>query len=172
MRRRYARDILVSLGSSRPLPHRLSPRMLRWSGVEVGAGCELREGLVVDNAASGSLQLSIGDGTYINADARIDTAAAVTIGARVSLGPGVRIVTTTHALGTSHQRAGELACQPVSIGDGSWLGAGVMVLPGVTIAPGCVIAAGAVVTKDTNPHGLYAGVPARRIRDLEAGERP
>lgn len=32
--------------------------------------------------------------------------------------------------------------------------------------PGCVIAAGAVVTRDAEPDGLYAGVPARRIRSL------
>ena len=30
------------------------------------------------------------------------------------------------------------------------------------------IAAGAVVNRDLEPHGLYAGVPARRIRDLDA----
>jgi len=31
-----------------------------------------------------------------------------------------------------------------------------------------VIAAGAVVVHDCAPHGVYAGVPARRIRDLDA----
>jgi acetyltransferase-like isoleucine patch superfamily enzyme len=40
------------------------------------------------------------------------------------------------------------------------------VLPGVTVAAGCVTAAGAVVAADTEPDGLYAGVPATRIRDL------
>jgi acetyltransferase-like isoleucine patch superfamily enzyme len=33
----------------------------------------------------------------------------------------------------------------------------------ITIAPGCFIAAGAVVTADTEPDGLYMGVPARRV---------
>jgi maltose O-acetyltransferase len=41
------------------------------------------------------------------------------------------------------------------------------VLPGVTVGDGCVIAAGAVVNADCQPDGLYAGVPARRVRDLE-----
>jgi maltose O-acetyltransferase len=40
------------------------------------------------------------------------------------------------------------------------------VLDGVTIGAGCVIAAGAVVTRDCEPDGLYAGVPAVRKRDL------
>ena len=42
-----------------------------------------------------------------------------------------------------------------------------IILPGVTIAEGCVIAAGAVVNKSTEPDGLYAGVPARRVKDLK-----
>ena len=32
---------------------------------------------------------------------------------------------------------------------------------------GGVIGAGAVVTKSTEPNGLYLGVPAKRVRDLE-----
>ena len=59
--------------------------------------------------------------------------------------------------------------EPIRVEAGSWLGAGVLVLPGVTIGHGSVIAAGAVVTKSTCADGLYAGVPARRVRDLPAG---
>ena len=36
----------------------------------------------------------------------------------------------------------------------------------------CVIAAGAVVTRDCAPHGLYRGIPARRVRDLHAKCQP
>ena len=52
------------------------------------------------------------------------------------------------------------------IGDGSWLGQNVSVIAGVTIGAGCMIAAGAVVVSDCEPNGLYAGVPARRIKNL------
>ena len=38
---------------------------------------------------------------------------------------------------------------------------------GVTVGDGCVLAAGAVVTGDCEPDGLYAGVPARRVKDLD-----
>jgi len=41
-----------------------------------------------------------------------------------------------------------------------------MAPPGVSIAPGGVIGAGAVAASDTEPDGLYVGVPARRIKDL------
>lgn len=53
----------------------------------------------------------------------------------------------------------------ILIGDDVWIGYGVQVMAGVTIAKGCVIAAGAVVTHDTEEFGVYAGVPARRIKE-------
>lgn len=37
-------------------------------------------------------------------------------------------------------------------------------MAGVTLADGCVIGAGAVVTRDTEPYGVYGGVPARLIK--------
>ena len=45
------------------------------------------------------------------------------------------------------------------------LGTNVIVMPGVTIAEGCVIGAGSVVTKSTQPWKIYAGHPARAIKE-------
>lgn len=61
---------------------------------------------------------------------------------------------------------GEEYTFPTLIKDGCWVGANVTIIPGVTIGEGCIIAAGAVVTKNCEPDGLYAGVPAKRIKDL------
>lgn len=36
----------------------------------------------------------------------------------------------------------------------------------VRIGQGAVVGAGSVVTKSVEPYSLYAGVPARKIRDL------
>ena len=55
----------------------------------------------------------------------------------------------------------------IFIGDGCWIGANVTILPGIEIGTGCIIGAGALVTKNCKPNGLYVGVPAKRIRDLE-----
>lgn len=52
----------------------------------------------------------------------------------------------------------------VTIGDDVWIGFGAQIMPGVRIADGCVIGAGAVVTKDTEPYGVYGGVPAKIIK--------
>ena len=52
------------------------------------------------------------------------------------------------------------------IKDDVWIGAGVIILSGVTIGECSVIGAGAVVTKDVEPYTVVAGVPARKIRDI------
>ncbi|MBI5744653.1 MAG: N-acetyltransferase [Elusimicrobia bacterium] len=51
------------------------------------------------------------------------------------------------------------------IGDRVSIGSNATILP-VTICGGAVIGAGAVVTKDITKPGVYAGNPARRIKDL------
>jgi chloramphenicol O-acetyltransferase type B len=51
------------------------------------------------------------------------------------------------------------------IGDDVWVGLGSIVLSGVNIGEGSVIAAGSVVTRDVDEYSIYAGNPARKIRD-------
>ena len=55
---------------------------------------------------------------------------------------------------------------PIKIGNGCWLGGGVIVLPGVTIGDGSVIGAGSVVTKDIPENSLAAGNPCHVIRKI------
>ena len=60
------------------------------------------------------------------------------------------------------------------IGHDTWLGHGAMVMPEVTVGHGAVVAAKAVVTKDVGPYEVWAGLPARKIKQRhppEIGER-
>lgn len=49
-----------------------------------------------------------------------------------------------------------------TVSERCFLGLNSTIRDGVTVAPGCFIAAGALVTADTEPDGLYMGIPARR----------
>ncbi len=40
----------------------------------------------------------------------------------------------------------------------------------ITIAEDCIIGANSFVNKDTEPLGVYAGTPARRLRDVRPEE--
>ena len=90
----------------------------------------------------------------------------VTIGDECWLAVNVTLLTSSHRIGGTDRRAGEITSAPITIGDGCRLGAGVTVLPGVTIGPGCVVGAASVVTRDLEANGLYVGSPARFVRSL------
>lgn len=45
------------------------------------------------------------------------------------------------------------------------IGAGSIVFPGVKISEGCAVGAMSLVTRSTDPWGIYAGNPAKRMRD-------
>jgi acetyltransferase-like isoleucine patch superfamily enzyme len=116
-------------------------------------------------------RLRVGELSYINGHCFIDLNAPVQIGSRVTIGHHTLIITSGHEIGPPAMRAGNLAPQPVTIGDGAWIAARVTILPGVSIGPGAVIGAGAVVTRDVPAHAKAAGVPARIVGYLDAAPR-
>ena len=85
--------------------------------------------------------LAIGHGSVINTPCLLELSAPVRIGQRVGIGHNVLITTGSHESDCEYQRAGAFTSREVSIGDGAWLGAGVVVLGGVAIVLGAVAAA-------------------------------
>ena len=114
-----------------------------------------------------SPKMIIGDGTWINSYCIFNNSELITIGDHCDIAFGVTFVCSTHETEYKKRRAGAGICLPIKVGDGSWIGAGAIILPGVTIGEGCIIGAGALVNKDCEPNGIYAGNPARLIRRLE-----
>ncbi len=144
------------------MPRPLRRRWLAWFGVDVHRSVSLAPRIRLMGP-----RLSIGARSFINYDVFIDTADAVSIGADVEIGMRVMLITSTHEFGSTSHRAGASASAPIRIGDGTWIGAGAIVLPGVTIGNGSVVASGSVVTSDVEANSLVGGVPARVLRRLE-----
>lgn len=55
--------------------------------------------------------------------------------------------------------------RPVRLGRHCIVGTHSLIFPGVDLADGCAVGAMSMVTRSTQPWGVYAGVPARRIKD-------
>lgn len=111
-------------------------------------------------------ELVIGDGSWIGQQCFLHSGGGITIGKHVGIGPGVKILTSSHALHLSttlpimHR---PLIFNPVEILDGCDLGVNSVILPGVKLGENVQVGAGAVVTKSFPDNCVVAGVPARII---------
>ncbi|MFL5825775.1 MAG: acyltransferase [Thermoleophilaceae bacterium] len=153
---------LVNVTAASPaLDRETRSRLLRRAGIDVGHA-------VIDSGVYFfSADVNLGDWSVINHRCYFDSRDHIEVGERTGLAMEVMLCTSFHEIGTGLQRLGNYRTGAVTVGEGCWLGTRVTVLPGVTIGDGCVVGAGAVVTEDLEPHGVYAGVPARLVRELE-----
>lgn len=110
--------------------------------------------------------IAIGARTFVNYGAIVLDCAPVTIGDDVQIATSVQLLTATHPLDAAARRARWESAKPISIGDGAWLGGGVVVCPGVAVGAGAVIGAGSVVTRDVPAGVLAVGNPCRVVRAL------
>jgi maltose O-acetyltransferase len=143
------------------------PRPVRWAILRA-CGLKVDTRAICARTTFTGPDVAIGHGSFVNCDCFFDAMAPISLGKGVSVGMDVLFATSTHRIGPASGRAGELTSAPIRVEDGVWIGARAVLLPGVTVGAGCVIAAGAVVASDCEPNGLYGGVPARRIRELDA----
>jgi maltose O-acetyltransferase len=110
-------------------------------------------------------ELCIGDDAYINDAVWIGVTRSVRIGARVRLGPGVRILDNDYHDPNEHSV--RPPGKPIVIEDDVWIGSDAIVLPGITIGRRAIVGAHAVVTADVEPGCVVVGNPARVVRRLE-----
>jgi len=108
----------------------------------------------------------IGQGTWIGQQCFFHSAGGIFIGENVGIGPGVKILTSSHALDELDKPIlhSKISFREVRVGSGSDLGVGAILLPGVTIGAGVQIGAGAIVTADIPDRSVAAGSPAKVIR--------
>jgi maltose O-acetyltransferase len=99
--------------------------------------------------------------SVINENCRLDTRGGIKIGEKASISAETIILTSDHDP-DSEKFIGRT--KPVVIGDLTWVGTRVLILPGVIIGQGAVVAAGAVVSKNVPSYVIVAGVPAKTMR--------
>lgn len=149
------------------LPRSRAFGVKRWlgqrAGIKVASGVRLYSSVRFETG-----NIFIGKSTWVGPAVRFMAGphARITIGQNCDIAPECLFVTGSHQIGTSSRRAGLGHSLPITVGDGTWIGARVTVLGGVNVGKGCVIAAGAVVTKDIPDNVLAGGIPARVIRKL------
>ena len=116
-------------------------------------------------------RIHIGEGTHIQPGCHLHAyLSGIHIGKKVEIAPNCGFYCYDHGMvpGIPIMEQPLTSKGDITIGDGAWIGHGVIVLQGVTIGTGAVVAAGAVVTRDVPALAIAAGVPAKVIGSLGA----
>jgi acetyltransferase-like isoleucine patch superfamily enzyme len=168
VRRSVSREALTWIAGLVLLPHRLRVPLLRAAGIDVHRSAHLRAGVRIVGGADVVLER----GVFVNEFSYFDASATITVREFAQIANHVRLITSTHMIDTAGARvAGDLQVAPIVIGAGSWVGAGATILPGVRVGDHSILAAGAVATRDLEDYCVYAGVPAKLVRRLQASRR-
>jgi maltose O-acetyltransferase len=145
----------------------MTPRVLR-SAIYRVAGYRfetfnLAEGLILNNSfVRIGAETSISRGCYFEGRGRVD------IGASCMVGQEVAFITSKHGVDANGAVDRVPTYLPITVGDGSWIGARATVLGGTQIGPGVIVTAGSVVSGICTAGFVYSGVPARKIGRTKA----
>ncbi|MGI6094994.1 MAG: acyltransferase [Lachnospiraceae bacterium] len=111
----------------------------------LGKPCFYTDGLCNISVRNNAI-LSIGGGTYFNQNCIVVAREKILIGSNCMFGPNVYICDHDHFFNVEKIYREKYKTAPVEIGDGSWIGTGVVILKGTKIGKNCVVGAGCVVT--------------------------
>lgn len=143
------RNSAIPLLDLKGVKARIEPGAIIRDQVEIGDNAVIMMGSVINIGAV------IGEGTMIDMNA--------TLGGRATVGKNCHI-------GAGAVLAGVIeppSAKPVVIEDDVLIGANAVILEGVRVGKGAVVAAGAVVVEDVEPYTVVAGVPAKKIKDID-----
>lgn len=142
------------------------------SGTMIGPQATLSAGMVPGQQCLSETVVRIGDRCLIGKGTGIVGHFGIEIGDDVWTGHHVYITDQNHGYEDLDRPISQQSMpeRPVSIGDGSWLGHGSVVLPGARIGKHVVIGANSVVTGEIPDHSVAVGSPARVIRRHVPGE--
>ncbi len=138
----------------------------------VGPGASISAGMAPGQEMPTDPVVSIGSRCLIGRGSHIVGHWEIVIGDDIQTGPYVYITDQNHSYADPDAPIGRQwpSNAPVSVGAGSWLGAGAIILPGTVIGRNVVVGAGSVVRGHVPDRCVVAGVPAKVIRAYVAGD--
>lgn len=149
---------------------RFSPRLmfgwramlLRLFGAKLGPGCRIYPKARIWAPWNLSCEdlVTFGDGSEIYNPSPIHFASHAIVS------QGAYVCGATHLY---NRPQFEMVSFPMTIGRYAWICARAIVGPGVNIGEGAILGLGSVATKDLDPFGIYAGSPAKKIKERDRG---
>jgi len=131
-------------------------------GIRIGNGVFIGRNTIC-SCKNGDIELA--DGANIGFNCELFSAS------RVSVGAGVLMAAYSYVIGGDHDFSDasksvldqDRHSKGVTLGAGSWIGAGAKIFDGTTVGEHAVVGAGAVVREDIPPYAVAVGMPARVV---------
>ena len=159
-------DKLWEFNKLKPSQYEEKLKFMKEMFAECGDNCYIE---LPFRANWGGHHIHFGNDIYANSNLTVVDDGHVYVGDKVMFGPNVTIATANHPICPALREKGLQYNRDVYIGENTWIGAGVIVVPGVRIGKNTVIGAGSVVTKDIPDNVVAVGNPCRVLREI--GER-
>ncbi|WP_394751111.1 sugar O-acetyltransferase [Spongiimicrobium salis] len=128
----------------------------------VGQGVQIEQNFHCDLGYN----IHLGENFYAGNNCTILDIAEVRIGDNCLIAPNVGLYTAGHYINPVDRNKTGIG-KPITIGNNVWIGGHSAILGGVAIGDNSIIAAGSVVIKDVPKNTVYAGNPAKKIKDIK-----
>jgi acetyltransferase-like isoleucine patch superfamily enzyme len=133
-------------------------RKLYWEKLGVKMGTNSYPNLGFQTTTNGKDMVIIGDNVSIAPNVILITESCANNGYEINKIPYVKDKLTK--------------VERIIIENEVWIGANVTILPGVTIGKCSVIGAGSIVIENIDPYSIYAGTPAKKLKNLDEPTKP
>lgn len=156
--------VLLYKYSPRPM-HAWRALLLRLFGAKLGSKCHFY--------AKGRIwapwNLVCEDRVSLADDAELYNPSPMYFGSHAIVSQGAYVCGATHLY---NEPEFTLVSAPMRFGAYSWVCARAIVSPGVNLGNGAILGLGAIATKDLEAFGIYAGAPARKVKERERAALP
>lgn len=133
--------------------------------IEIGDRVCIYRDTIIESGFGG--HFCIGNDSSIHPRCQLNAyVASIEIGSDVMIAPNCAFYPYDHGVALGKP----ISAQPLQsrgdivVGDGAWIGVGVIVLGGVRIGAGAVVAAGSIVASDIPDNAIAAGSPAKVVK--------
>ena len=156
-------DMLWDFNQLKPSECDKKQRYMKEVFAECGENCYIE---LPFHANWGGHHVHFGSGIYANSNLTLVDDGHIYIGDKAMFGPNVTIATASHPINPELRDRGLQFNKDVYVGENTWIGAGVIIVPGVRIGSNTVIGAGSIVTKDIPDNVIAVGNPCRVLRNV------
>lgn len=132
--------------------------LLKLFGAKIGIGVVIKPKVNIKYP----WKLTIGNYTWIGEQVWIDNLDDVIIGESCCLSQGAMLLCGNHDF---KKTSFDLIVKPITLKNGSWVGAKSVVCPGVTLEENAILSVGSIATTNLNANSIYQGNPALKIKD-------